>query len=56
VADLAAQIFGDLRSKAITIGHTNVLIAPTAIHCEMQLITNNTKHFKDIPQLRLTIN
>jgi predicted nucleic acid-binding protein len=53
VADLAAQIFGDFRSKGITIGHTDILIASTAIHYDIQLITNNTKHFKDIPQLRL---
>ncbi|MEL6719617.1 MAG: type II toxin-antitoxin system VapC family toxin, partial [Bacteroidota bacterium] len=48
IADIAAQTFADLRQKGKTVGHTDVLIAATAIYYELELITNNTKHFQDI--------
>lgn len=53
IADLAAKIFADLRKKGKNVGHTDILIAGTAIFYELQLITNNTKHFKDIEELNM---
>lgn len=54
IADLSAKIFADLRKKGKTVGHTDILIEGTAIYYDLQLITNNTKHFKDIDNLDMT--
>ena len=53
IADLAAKIFADLRKKGKTVGHTDILIAGTAIFYELELITNNTKHFDAIEKLNM---
>lgn len=53
VADTAAGIFSDLRKSGKTVGHTDILIAGTAIYHELQLITNNVKHYKDVANLDL---
>lgn len=53
IADRAAQIFADLRKNGKTVGHTDILIAATAIYHDLELITNNTKHFQDIPSLKM---
>lgn len=53
VADLSAVIFSDLRKAGKTVGHTDILIAGTAIFYDLQLITNNTKHYQDIDNLNL---
>ena len=50
-AKIAATIQADLRKKGTEIGHTDTLIAGIAIASEMQLITNNTDHFKRIKGL-----
>jgi tRNA(fMet)-specific endonuclease VapC len=52
-AKIAATIQADLRKKGIEIGHTDTLIAGIAMASEMQLITNNTKHFKRIKGLAI---
>ncbi len=52
-AKIAASIQADLRKKGTEIGHTDTLIAGTAIASEMQLITNNTDHFKRIKGLEI---
>ena len=52
-AKIAATIQADLRKKGTEIGHTDTLIAGTAIASEMQLITNNTDHFKRIKGLEI---
>ena len=52
-AKIAATIQADLRKKGTEIGHTDTLIAGIAIANEMQLITNNTDHFKRIKGLEI---
>ena len=52
-AKIAATIHADLRKKGTEIGHTDTLIAGIAIASEMQLITNNTNHFKRIKALEI---
>ena len=50
---IAASIQADLRKKGIEIGHTDTLIAGIAIANDLQLITNNSKHFKRIKGLEI---
>lgn len=50
-AKIAAKIHADLRKGGTEIGHMGTLIAGIAIANEMQLITNNTHHFKRIKAL-----
>ena len=52
-AKIAAKIHADLRKKGTEIGHADTLIAGIAIASEMQLITNNTDHFKRIKGLEI---
>lgn len=52
-AKIAASIQADLRKKGEEIGHTDTLIAGIAMANEMQLITNNTDHFKRIKGLEI---
>ena len=52
-AKIAATIQADLRKKGTEIGHTDTLIAGIAIASGMQLITNNTGHFKRIKELQI---
>ncbi len=51
---LAAEIYADLRRKRETIGHTDSLIAGIALANDLQLVTNNVKHFKRAEGLKLT--
>jgi len=53
MAKTAATIQADLRKKGTEIGHTDTLIAGIAITSELQLITNNTNHFKRIKRLKI---
>lgn len=53
MANTAATIQADLRKKGNEIGHTDTLIAGTAMASELQLVTNNTNHFKRIKGLTL---
>jgi tRNA(fMet)-specific endonuclease VapC len=48
-----ASIRLDLRSKGQLIGDSDILIAATAIHHELILLTNNARHFKRIDKLQL---
>jgi tRNA(fMet)-specific endonuclease VapC len=52
-AQKAAAIEADLRKNGNVIGHTDTLIAGTAIASELQLVTNNTEHFKRVKGLEL---
>jgi tRNA(fMet)-specific endonuclease VapC len=54
MAKTAAAIQADLRKKGTEIGHTDTLIAGIAIASELQLVTNNTDHFKRIKGLEIT--
>ena len=53
MAKTAATIKAELRKKGTEIGHTDTLIAGIAITSELQLITNNMKHFKHIKGLKI---
>lgn len=49
--------FADIKTKmyaqAIRIEDMDLFIAATAIYNDLTLVTNNTKHFKNIPLLEL---
>ena len=53
MAKIAANIQSDLQKKGTEIGHTDTLIAGTAIANELQLVTNNTNHFNRIKGLEI---
>ena len=53
IADIAAVTFADLRRQNLAIGHTDILIASTAIHHSLTVVTNNQNHFLRIPGLQL---
>lgn len=53
MAKAAAVIQSDLRKKGTEIGHTDTLIAGIAMTSELQLVTNNTDHFKRIKGLEI---
>ena len=53
MAKTAALIQAELRKKGAEIGHTDTLIAGIAITSELQLVANNTKHFKRIKGLEI---
>ncbi|MDQ6844410.1 MAG: hypothetical protein M3Z92_08680 [Bacteroidota bacterium] len=52
-AEVAAEIYADLRKRRESIGHTDSLIAGIALANNLQLITNNTAHFKRVKGLDL---
>lgn len=48
-----ARIRGDLRRQGLLIGDLDLLIAATAIHYDLTLITRNLTHFQRAPDLKL---
>lgn len=48
-----AQIRGDLRQRGLLIGDPDVLIAATALHHDLVLVTRNRHHFERIATLQL---
>jgi len=50
----AAEIYAELRAAGQPIGHTDCLIAGIALTNDLQLVTNNTDHFKRVKGLRIT--
>jgi len=53
VINIAADIYTDLRRNGITIGDSDILIAAIVIANDGTLVTNNTKHFGNIKQLKV---
>ena len=53
MAKMAASIQAELRTKGAEIGHTDTLIAGIAMTSDLQLVTNNTEHFKRIKGLEV---
>lgn len=53
MAKVAAVVQADLRKRGTEIGHTDTLIAGIAMISELQLVTNNTDHFKRIKGLTI---
>lgn len=49
-----AIIRGDLRQRGEIIGDPDILIAATALHHNLTLVTQNTRHFQRIPGLLLS--
>ncbi len=50
---MAAEIYADLRKKGKLIGHTDSLIAGITLAHDLQLVTNNTEHFKRVKGLEV---
>lgn len=48
-----AALRGNLRSQGLLIGDLDLLIAATALHHNLTLLTNNRSHFQRIPHLPL---
>lgn len=48
-----AQIRGDLRRTGEIIGDADILIAATAAHYDLTIVTRNRTHFERIPDLKL---
>lgn len=53
VMDVFADIKAKMFDKGIRIEDMDLLIAATAIYNELTLVTNNTKHFENVPNLKL---
>lgn len=53
IMELFADIKANMYSKAMRIEDLDLFIAATAIYNDLILVTNNTKHFKNIPLLKL---
>ena len=48
-----ARLRGELRGKGQLIGDPDLLIAATALHHDLTLLTHNSRHFTRIPGLRV---
>ncbi|HEX6961614.1 MAG TPA: type II toxin-antitoxin system VapC family toxin [Lacipirellula sp.] len=53
IAEIAANIYADLKQRGELLDHADILIAATAIAHDCCLATNNAKHFSRIPRLSL---
>jgi tRNA(fMet)-specific endonuclease VapC len=54
VINIASDLYSNLRKKGKTIGDADILIAAIVINNKGILVSNNTKHYEDIEQLKLT--
>ena len=52
IADLAGKLVSSWKSKNVALGEGDVLIAATALHYELDLVTTNVRHF---PMTELTV-
>lgn len=53
-SNVAGEIFQNLESKGETIGMADSLIAGICLHRNSMLITRNKKHFKRVPNLKIS--
>ncbi|MCL2380736.1 MAG: PIN domain-containing protein [Treponema sp.] len=53
ILEAASILFSDLQRKGVAIGDNDILIAAYCIHHGFTLVTNNEKHFRDIPNLKM---
>lgn len=51
-----AQVRGQLRQSGQLINDSDLLIAATALHHDLTIVTHNLRHFSRIPHLRLYAN
>ena len=49
----AAEIYGELVPRGQLIGDSDILIAATALVHNVTVVSNNTKHFRRVPELSL---
>jgi tRNA(fMet)-specific endonuclease VapC len=49
----SAVVSGQLRRSGITIGNSDLLISGIALEHDLMLITNNEKHFRQVPGLKV---
>ncbi|RLE77451.1 MAG: type II toxin-antitoxin system VapC family toxin [Thermoprotei archaeon] len=54
IAKKTAEIMAYLRREGRIIGLADVIIAATALVNQLKLVTRNTKHFSQIPNLKIT--
>jgi len=52
--EISAKKYGELRRTGTTISHADLLIAGIAIKNKLCLVSNNTKHFKGVKNLKLS--
>ena len=53
VMEVFADVKAEMLGRGIRIEDMDLLIAATAIYNDMTLVTNNTKHFENVPDLKL---
>ena len=53
IAKVAAKIDAILISEGISLSFADIIIAATALHYKLTLITRNIGHFKRIPELNI---
>jgi len=53
ILEAASVLFSYLQKKGITLGDNDILIAAYCVHHDLTLVTNNEKHFLDIPKLKV---
>ena len=51
--ELAAENYAHLTRNGITIGDDDILIGSLAIANGAVMVTNNTRHFENLPNIRL---
>ena len=53
IAHRFAILRGDLRARGLPLPQPDLLIAATALHHDLALLTRNRRHFARVPDLRL---
>lgn len=53
IATIFAENKAGLKKQGITIGDFDLLIASFALHHDLIVVTNNTAHFQQVPNLRV---
>jgi predicted nucleic acid-binding protein len=51
--EVSSEIYADLRTKGITIGDHDLLIAGIAVSNDLVLTTNNEKYFQSVSKLKV---
>lgn len=53
IAKIAASMEAELARKGIVIGMADTIIAATALHLGLKVVTRNQEHFKRIPKITI---
>lgn len=53
IAKVAAEVDGVLRKNGVTLDLADVMVAATALHYKLTMVTRNVKHFKRVPELKI---